>query len=75
MPSININVHIPPELDKLIHAAIAEKLAEMQEQFDRVLAVVDAARAVHDGASVETRRAALERLGAALQAYDEGSRT
>ena len=31
MPEIKINVHIPSELDKLIHAAIAEKLAEMQE--------------------------------------------
>lgn len=45
----------------------------MRDQRDRALAVVDAARAVHDGASVETRRAALERLGAALQAYDNGS--
>lgn len=33
--------------------------------------VVEAARAVHDGASVETRRAAMERLGAALQALDK----
>lgn len=33
--------------------------------------VVEAARAVHDGASVETRRAAMERLGAALEALDK----
>jgi len=76
-----IEVTTTPEIEQLLdgvwqltsryNTAVAA-LAEMREQRDRALAVVDAARSVHDGASVETRRAALERLGAALQAYDEG---
>lgn len=76
-----IEVTMAPEIKKLLdgvwqlasryNAAVAA-LAEMREQRNRALAVVDAARAAHDGASVETRRAALERLGAALKVYDEG---
>lgn len=50
-------------------AALA--LAEMTRQRDAALLVIDAARSVHNGASVATRRAALERLGAALDVYDK----
>ena len=43
----------------------------MTRQRDAALLVIDAARSVHNGASVATRRAALERLGAALDVYDK----
>ena len=46
-------------------------LAEMTRQRDAALLVIEAARSVHDGASVATRRAALERLGTALNVYDK----
>lgn len=46
-------------------------LAEMTRQRDAALLVIEAARSVHNGASVATRRAALERLGVALDAYDK----
>ncbi len=46
-------------------------LAEITRQRDAALLVIEAARSVHNGASVATRRAALERLGAALEAYDK----
>jgi len=46
-------------------------LAEMTRQRDAALLVIEAARSVHNGASVATRRAALERLGTALNAYDK----
>jgi hypothetical protein len=46
-------------------------LAEMTRQRDAALLVIEAARSVHNGASVATRRAALERLGVALDVYDK----
>lgn len=47
-----------------------EAPAPIPDELAAARLVVVAARKVHDGASVETRRKGMEELGAALDAYD-----